>query len=303
MARKMRRNKKTRGSGRFALAVFAALLTAGLTLAGIAALNANTVCLRRARVRVSDLPAAFEGKTVLFASDIDLCGLNTPRKAAALFSQLQQLDPDILLLGGDYTSKSIPEILNSGENQAATERMRVAQADFFRRIAGFRAPLGKYAVAAPEDPDPDELRRIMAETGVQPLFDESARIDVDGDTLWIAGISSAGLRDVGAAYQRSDCVIAAAWSPTAFPMMVTSEARDGGRWADLLLSGHTHGGQLVLFGRSALALDEQERRSLSGWRLENGVPLLVSSGLGCEGANLRLGSRAEGWLITLTAGE
>lgn len=302
MAKRMHRNKKTRGSGRLALAVFAALLTAVLTLTGIAALNANTVCLRRARVRVGDLPAAFEGKTVLFASDIDLCGLNTPRKAAALFNRLQQLDPDILLLGGDYTSKSLLEILNSGEDRTATDRMRRAQTDFFRLIADFHAPLGKFAIAAPEDPDPDALRRIMAETGLRPLFDDSARIDADGDALWIAGISSAGLRNVGAAYQRSDCVIAAAWSPTAFPMMVTSEARDGGPWADLLLSGHTHGGQFHLFGRTALALDDQERRYSPGWRLENGVPVLVSSGVGCEGVNLRLGSRAEVWLITLTAG-
>ncbi len=48
----------------------------------------------------------------------------------------------------------------------------------------------------------------------------------------------------------------------------------------------------------ALSPDDAEKRFLSGW-YTGAAPLLVSQGLGCEGANFRLGSSAEVWLITL----
>ena len=51
--------------------------------------------------------------------------------------------------------------------------------------------------------------------------------------------------------------------------------------------------------RTLLPLDEQERRYISGWRKENGVFLLTSQGVGCEGVPLRLGTAAEVHLITL----
>ena len=94
-------------------------------------------------------------------------------------------------------------------------------------------------------------------------------------------------------------MIVTAYSPSLLPILLTSEAGDGGQWSDLTLCGHTHGGQVRLFGRSALELNRQEQRYLSGWSVDNGHPILVTEGVGCEGANLRLGSAPEVWLITL----
>ena len=103
----------------------------------------------------------------------------------------------------------------------------------------------------------------------------------------------------GISYSREACVIVAAYSPALVPRLMTMEASDAGHWADLILTGHTHGGQINLFGRSILTLTAQERGMLSGWSLEAGVPILTTSGVGCEGANLRVGSGAEVWLLTL----
>ena len=46
-------------------------------------------------------------------------------------------------------------------------------------------------------------------------------------------------------------------------------------------------------------LTDAEKKAVSGWRADGGAPLLTSQGLGCEGLNLRLGTQAEAWLITL----
>ena len=293
---KRKTRKKTRAG--WLVAAIAALLLAALI--GYMAANASVVRVRRARVAVPDLPSAFEGNTLLYVSDIDLCGWNTPRKSAALMMRLQELRPDILLLGGDYTSPSVIESLNRPLNRAPSLDAKRARMDFFLLIKDFYAPLGKFAVAAPEDGDLDDLRGAAESGGVRLLHGDAAKLESDGGAIWLKGCAD-GERGAGSAFQRGDCVIAAAWSPDAFPLMLTSEAKDGGPWIDLLLSGHTHGGQISVLGRSILSLSTQERQFPGGWSLQNGVPVLVGSGVGCEGANLRLGSAPEVWLITLTA--
>ena len=302
MAKRLKRNGKLKRGGRIALAVFAALLLGVAAICGVAAVNAGVVRVRRAEVELKDLPAAFDGATVLYASDIDLCGINSARKSGALFEKLQALKPDILILGGDYTSPSLLEILNKPQERAAdTARQLSARSDFFKYIASFDAPLGKFGVASPDDASQDALRQQMLDAGVQPLFNDRAALRLGDATLWIVGVSaeSANLNSAGGHFSANDCVIVAAYSPAVMPVLVTSEAQEGGRWADLALTGHTHGGQVRLFGRSLLRLNETEQRYLSGWTLENGLPVLTTEGVGCEGANLRLGTAPEVWLITL----
>ena len=302
MATKRKNNKKPGKAAKITLRVFAALLLVLAALAGIGVLNANVVRIRRAEVMLSDLPEAFDGVSMLYASDIDLMGINTPEKAGALLNSLQSLKPDVLLLGGDYNASPLREVLNrTGESDAALVKKRKARTDFFHYIKAFDAPLGKYAIAAPEDPDWEDLSAAMREGGVKPLFNQRAELRRDGAAIYLAGIceESASLNSAGATFSRGDCVLTVAYSPAVLPILLTSEAADGGQWSDLVLCGHTHGGQVRLFGRSALPLQRQEQQSLAGWSMETGLPILVTQGVGCEGLNLRLGSRPEVWLITL----
>ena len=82
--------------------------------------------------------------------------------------------------------------------------------------------------------------------------------------------------------------------------MLTAEAGDGGAWCDVILTGHTHGGQAVIAGRSLLKLTDAETRYGSGWSKESGVHVLVSPGVGCESVNLRLNTKPTAHLITLS---
>ena len=301
MATRLKKNKKPGKGGKIALKVFiAALLMALLTVAA-GMINASVVRIRRAEVFLTDLPPAFDGVTALYASDIDLFGLNTPQRSGELFNRLQSLKPDLLLLGGDYTSASLLQILNRPGERGDSADSRKARTDFFHYIASFEAPLGKFAIAAPEDQDREDLASALRDAGVDPLFNRRAELRRGGDTIYLAGIceESANLNSAGRLFDRGDCVLAVAYSPVVLPVLLTGEAGDGGAWADLVLCGHTHGGQIRLFGRSVLSLAREELRRLSGWKYENGLPVLVTQGVGCEGVNLRLGSAPEIWLITL----
>ena len=302
MAKTKKRNRKLGRSGRIALSAFVGLLLLFCIALGGAALNAGIIRVRRAEVVLRDLPDAFDGKTILYASDIDLCGLNDANKSGTLFKQLQSLSPDMLILGGDYTSSSLLDILNNPEEKNLTsEKQLLKRMDFFHYIMSFQAPLGKYAIASPEDADQAQLAQCMSENGIQPLFNLYKAISIGSDTLYLTGVctESSSLNSAGSYFSRNDCVIVTAFSPAVLPVLLTSEASDGGQWADIFLCGHTHGGQIRLLGRDILQLSRVEKQYRSGWYNENNLPILTTEGLGCEGANLRIGSAPEVWLITL----
>ena len=302
MATRKKTNKKPGKGGKIALGLFAAMALFLLVALGIGLVSANLLHIRRAEVVIDDLPRGFDGTTLLYVSDIDLCGLNNPDRAGAVFNQLQSLYPDLLILGGDYNSTALLDRLNQPANRTGDEPAKLeSRSRFFYYIGAFQAPLGKYAIAATEDVQWQNLREVMAENGIHPLINGKVELHASGDTLWLTGISGkvSSLNDAGSVFTRDDCVLAIAEGPDVLPLLLTSEAADSGPWADLILCGRTHGGQIRLFGHSVLSLSEVEQRFLSGWNTQSGIPILTTEGLGCEGLNLRLGSTPEVWYITL----
>lgn len=295
-----RKKDKKRGHGWIvALAIVACL--AGF--AGYMAINAATLHVMRATVALEDLPPAFEGKRLLFASDIDLVGINTPKRAAAAFRQLEALEPDLLVLGGDYTAPTLLDLINqSGVANYASNANNLRE-DFFHYISDFPAPMGRYMILSPDDRLAGDMRPLAEECGFQLLDDSNVELSFGDDRLWLVGLGedSADIQKLSQKFKRDDCVIAVGYSPSQFPAVMTAEAADCGHWVDLNLSGHTHGGQIRVFGHSILSLDAIEQQFIYGWNRETSVPTLVTSGMGCEGVNLRLNSRSEVWLITLTS--
>ena len=288
---KRKAKQKSRGPG----------LLIGLASAALMALffgwmwaQANVVHVMRATVYLADLPAAFEGRTILYASDIDLGGTTTVGKTAEFFRQLESLQPDMLILGGDYSTHTLLQTLNGETLIDSADLQR--RSEFLHYMKNFPAPLGRFLLAAEQDGE------MFAPEGFELLNDSKHAIGLDGETLWLVGVTenSEGIRRGGKSFRSGECVIAVADTPACFPTLNTTEAKDGGRWVDLCLAGHTHGGQIRLRDRTLLRLNSLEQHFLYGWIHETGVPMLTTSGLGCEGVNLRLGTQAEVWLITLS---
>jgi len=122
--------------------------------------------------------------------------------------------------------------------------------------------------------------------------------------LVIAGLGDVSLNktpyeEIGGYFSGNECVIALAHNPSAYIGVRVAEARGGGAWADLVLSGHTLGGQIKIGNRTLRTFSENERRCIGGWHYTDDLPMLVSQGLGCQGAMLRLGTQSEVWLLTL----
>lgn len=296
--KKVQKNK-VRGRRR---AVLPALLLAFLLAAGGAlgcmAANARITHLKQAQLYLKDLPASFDGATLLYISDIDIRNDADGAAAQRLMRKLQSLQPDLLVLGGDYSAVTVLESLN-GASGGSTDKAT----SFVQALADFSAPLGKFAVAGEND-DAAALSPLFAASGVQLLEDGCATVKKGADQLVIAGLSDSSRKQtpfeqIGGYFSGEECVIAVAHNPASYVGVRVAEARDGGAWADAVLSGHTLGGQIRILGRTLRSLPEAEKRCIAGWYYSDDLPMLVSQGLGCKGAMLRLGSKSEVWLITL----
>ncbi|HLV13438.1 MAG TPA: metallophosphoesterase [Trueperaceae bacterium] len=198
-------------------------------------------------------------------------------------------EPDVVLLGGDLVD----------------QRYRGDLSELARHLPRLAAPLGVYAVLGNHDHARfrriDALTDMLAAAGVTLLANDAARLRED---LVLAGID-----DLRVGRPDLDATLAAARR---------SGAEDGGATAllshnpdvipevpgdvDLVLAGHTHGGQvrLPLVG-AVVTSSRYGRRYLSGW-VEAPMPAFVSRGLGVTGLPFRYDCPAELAVITLLPG-
>lgn len=180
---------------------------------------------------------------------------------------------------------------------------RVPMPDVTRLLAQLRAPLGSYAILGNhdwwDDPNtvrslrgPPAIRGLLETAGMPVLANEAVRLP-HGPGVWLLGTDSAqafGSRRPGAdnlpaamtPLQHDDApAILLAHEPDIFP-------RVPGRIA-LTLAGHTHGGQVRMFGQSAVVPSRYGGRYAYGLIEESGHRMVVSGGLGCSIAPVRLG--------------
>lgn len=252
-------------------------------------------------VPVRNLPRSFDGTTVLFVSDLHICSYSSPERTFEIMRQLNELKPDLILFGGDYTHS----VFFAGSDAEVDRRDR-----FFAMMGEISAPLGKYGVVGNHDLDlasktEGSIKNSAAAGGVTMVQNDIVKIVMGGESITIAGLDDwrDGVKDVpGVAGQVSadDCVIVLSHSPDAFPRIISQPAADGGEWADLVLAGHTHGGQVTLFGMKPLMTSSiYGEKYLSGWFRENGTKMLVSNGVGSVFLPLRLCAPAQAHMITL----
>lgn len=292
--------KRRRGKWRTCVVLLVLIVVCGAL--GLMYGSASIVHLRYAQVYLSDLPAAFDGTKVLFISDFNIRNANEERACERMMQKLQSLDADILILGGDYSSDNLFGALNGEKAQNREEYAK----RFLLSLSDYSSSLDKYAVLGEEDDE--SLADTFAQAGVRYLKNDCAVIEKDGERLCIVGLQD--ISNGGAHYEqlssklkKDECVLVAAHDPSAYVGIRVAEASDGGSWADMVLCGHTLGGQMRLFGRNLRELSAEAERCLAGWYYTDDLPMLVSQGLGCKDVKLRLGTNSEIWCITLQCTE
>ncbi|MDE2199353.1 MAG: metallophosphoesterase family protein [Rhodospirillales bacterium] len=241
-----------------------AVIRGALRLAGLyrrGQRNAGRVVLRENYVRFADLPPAFDGFTILQVSDLHVeMSRAAMERVADLAAQVQY---DACVLTGDFRA------LTYGPFAAALAGMA-------RLMARLHGPV--YGVLG----NHDTVRMLpgLEAMGIRMLQNEACSLTRAGQTLHLAGIDDAH-------YYRVDNIEKAAsgFGHDAFAILLShtpeiyrQAAHAGFR---LMLSGHTHGGQICLPGGVAITLDSDLPRAFGSGAWEyQGMAGYTSVGAG-----------------------
>jgi uncharacterized protein len=197
--------------------------------------NTERIAIRHNYVEREDVPPKFDGFTILQLSDLH-ADMN-PGPMLRLCELLGEVKYDVCVLTGDYRGKTF------GPFGAALEGVALVRSRLKEPVYGV---LGNH----------DTIRMVpgLEEMGIRMLLNESETITVEGQRIHLAGIDDAH-------YYRADNIQnAASKIPHAeFSVLLshTPEIYRQATHADfkLLLSGHTHGGQICLPGSIPITLD------------------------------------------------
>jgi predicted MPP superfamily phosphohydrolase len=246
--------------------------------------NARNVQLRRNDVRLPRLPKVFAGFTILHLSDLH-ADMSAPalERVAEL---VRGLEYDLCVLTGDYRGRTYGDYKPCLEGVA---RLReVLHADVY-------AVLGNHDSIAMV-PDLEAL-------GIRMLLNESVAIERDMVSIYLAGVDDAHF------YRADNIEKAAARIPEGSVKILLSHTPEIYRQAahagfDLMLSGHTHGGQICLPGGVPVILEADLPRAFGAgaWR-HAGMAGYTSVGAGSSLVPVRFNNRPEITLHRLVPGE
>ena len=255
-----------------------ALRTSGLLSPGRR--NASRIEVVRNQVDLPRLPETFDGFSILHLSDLhaDI----SEGAMQALPEAVGGLEYDICVITGDFRGKTY------GPHGRAVELVRKMMAAIGNPTFGI---LGNHDTAA--------MLPALEWSGVRMLMNEAEAICRGSDRLWLAGVDDPHF------YRMDDLSTALEGVPRDDAVVLLSHSADGHERAahsgvDLLLCGHTHGGQICLPGGiPVLTSSRLPRRLASGpWRQGDMVGY-TSRGVGTSAIDARFNCSPEVTLHTL----
>jgi predicted MPP superfamily phosphohydrolase len=227
-------------------------------------------------VPVAGLPPALSGLKVGFITDIHRSRWVPADDVQEGVRALMKTEPDVIVLGGDYVTW--------GDRTYVTPSAEA--------LAGLTAPHGVFAILGNHDDDHD-MPAALSSRGVQVLKDSRTRLEIRNEALELVGIRFWTRRSSDIAP-----LIKGARGTTVLL------AHDPRRLAEatalgvpLVLSGHTHGGQVVLPGIGAVAA--QKFPVVSGLARRANTSIFVSRGLGTVYVPIRINCPPEVALLNL----
>lgn len=245
----------------------------------------------RQTVRVANLPSAFHGFTIAQLSDFHYRDYNEPYFIEHTVQQLNLLKPDLVALTGDFiTASRVP----GSRNGAAADANECAVI-----LAGITCPLRFSTLGNHDAVDPTGVMQALRVSGLNPLNNQYLAIDLGGDRLWIAGLADAyaDIPNLSAAIPKrrpSEPLILLGHEPDFADTVAQYDP------VDLMLAGHTHGGQVRLPLLPPFFLPSMGLRYVQGmFHLKGNMQLYVNRGLGTMHLPFRLNCPPELTLLTL----
>lgn len=240
----------------------------------------------------SELPPSFDGKKVAYISDIHIGKYYKEKDFARLVGRINELHPDILLIGGDIVDRSI------GEEHPADP---VAIGTLLKSA---HAPLGIYAVEGNHDIEDRNTRAFMQKVyytaGIKVLLNQNVLIRFKDGQIAIAGLKESYFHkpDADAAYKgipERTFTIGLVHQPDYATEFVPHKT-------PLVLAGHSHGGVVVLPYIGSIVKVRDAEKMVKGIYKVDGTEVYVSNGIGFVYIKARLAAPPEIVVYTLSRG-
>ncbi len=243
--------------------------------------NALDIRLTRLDLAFPELPAAFDGFTILQLTDLHVDAL--PEALAAARKHAAEVEVDLCVLTGDYRYRV------QGPHEQILPDMR-------ELVAAVRARHGICAILG--NHDCADMVPAFEALGITMLINESLSLERGGEAIHLTGTDDVHYFYSGAART------ALGEAPNGFRIALvhSPELADvaAGSGFQLYLTGHTHGGQICLpGGRPILTHLSCHRRYARGLWRHGGMQGYTSTGVGISALPVRFNNRGEVVLITL----
>jgi hypothetical protein len=239
--------------------------TAGLVASYPVCIERYLILTNLYRVPVPNLPTAFSGLRIAHLTDLHYGFLVPLAVIRHVVHRANELAPDLIVCTGDYVH----------EKGATTEIDAV-----WPLLAQLGAPLGVHSVLGNHDhwADTARSREWLHETN-QDLRHRVKVIEKAGQRLWLGGAGDlwedhGNLDQILGGIPDSDCRIFLAHNPD------TADTEFSAR-VDLMISGHTHGGQVVIPFMGPPILPVRNKTYSSGLKTSpRGMNVFISRGIG-----------------------
>jgi predicted MPP superfamily phosphohydrolase len=240
--------------------------------------------VKRVTVAIPNLPSRFEGFRIAQITDVHIGETLTRSFAVHVTRTVNSLDADAVAVTGDMIDGSVAKLRDEVEP-----------------LAGLRGTHGVFYVTGNHEyyhggsSWQAEARRL----GMRVLHNEHVVIERDGQQLVIAGVPDVEGGRFSAQHE-PDAAVAFAGAPDGAPRILLAHQprfarRVGTTRVDLMLSGHTHGGQIFPF----MVFVKLQQPVIAGFKVLWGVPTYTSNGTGYWGPPFRIGPRGEVTEVTL----
>ena len=243
--------------------------------------NARNIRVQNNTLSIPGLPEAFDGFTVLHISDLHLD--MAADAVDTLIRSVQDLQYDLCVLTGDYRART------SGPFEATLQGMQQIRSRLKDPVYGV---LGNH----------DSIRMVpgLEAMGIRMLLNESATIEREGAVVHLSGIDDAhyyrvdNIAKAARAVPRDGISVLLSHTPEIYRQAANAQF-------NVLLCGHTHGGQICLPGGYPLTLDARCPRNIGAgtWSYGNMIGY-TSVGSGTSIVDARLNCPPEVTLHRLT---
>lgn len=263
--------------------LFLSLTIFAFLFLGYCYLETRWIIINRLTITSPDVPKSFVGKKIVFIADIHHGHYFSLNRVTNLVNQINELQPDIILLGGDYVHRD-PKYISQ----------------VFGEFKKLKSKLGIYAILGNHDhwENAELIRTKMSQCGIQICDNKSYWVRDGNDSIKIGGVGDLWedeqlIESTTLDVDKSNFCMLLSHNPDYLENVHSNKV-------DFTLSGHTHGGQMTFFGlRAPILPSKYGQKYRYGLRKNGEMQSYITSGIGTITPPLRFFCRPEIVLFTL----